>query len=571
MPCPTTVRAYDPVIGELTDELNFGGGSLVEWYRDGATLYALLNDGGQGRLQLIDLSGPMMVASGSLILPRPAANLFVADGVAWIGANEPPFQSTGLMTVDVSAPSSLKLISDIDGGGLAPDAIALTPSGVAVLANRRVGAGGIGLPAVSVVDATDVFQTDALFTQFDLPTVGKSVRLFSGLAYLADDTAGLQVLNYLPFDRGTEAPTVSLSLVADIDPSTPGNQIFEGRTVTVSASIRDDVQVRDVQLLLNNVVVRDEISYPFDLSIPLPTIAQNGSDQALLQVRATDTGGNVALSLPIVVQLVADTIAPAVVSLNPSDGSTQPRSFRRITLSYSEAPDPATLTPATHLLRGPNGVIMPDEFRVRQQGTTVEIVYPPLAIGDYEFVINAANVTDRVGNAVDTTDLVTHFRVDDPMREPTIVWINPGSGLWNDPNNWEPGVVPGENDDVRIDVPGDITVTIDGGQHRVNSLFSNNRLTISGGRLDVTETIQVNNEFLLTGLETADPNDLTTLQHHSTAGNRRPGDHDRREFSALGAARRVDRGDRHRCGRPAGCPVDRRRAVAGRHTPLVRR
>lgn len=506
-----SIRAHDPVTGELTDTLSPGNGSIVEWFRDAASLYLLFNNAGQGRLQVIDLSGPSMVARGSLTLPRLAANLFVSDGVAWIGANEPPFESTGLMTVNVAAPNSLQLISDIDNGGLSPDAIALTASGVAVLANHRVGAGGVGLPAVSVVDATAAFRTDAIFTQYPLPDDGRAVALYAGLAYVADDAGGLQVLNYLPFDRGSVAPTVGLNLVADVDPIRPGNQLFEGQTVVVTASLRDDVQVRDVQLLLNGAVVRDEVSYPFDLTIGLPTIAQAGGNQALLQVRATDTGGNTSLSLPVLVELVPDTIAPTIVSLQPADGSLQPRSFRRVTLTYSEAPDPATLSPSTHLLRGPGGVVAPDAFRVRQQGTTVEIVYPPLAIGDYEFVIAAADVTDRVGNAIGAADVVTQFRVDDPMREPTIVWINPESGLWDDPNNWEPGVVPGENDDVRIDVPGDITVTFSGGLHRINSLFSNNRLVISGGRLDVTETVQVNNEFVLTGLETSSPDNLTTL------------------------------------------------------------
>ena len=76
-------------------------------------------------------------------------------------------------------------------------------------------------------------------------------------------------------------------------------------TVTVPNHISDDVQVRSVELMFDGVVVLKDLSYPYDLTAALPKIADTGN-QVVLQVRATDTGGNVTLSDPIVIDLLKD-------------------------------------------------------------------------------------------------------------------------------------------------------------------------------------------------------------------------------------------------------------------------
>src|SRR5262249_39586261 len=153
--------------------------------------------------------------------------------------------------------------------------------------------------------------------------------LSSGLAYVADADAGLQVVNFVPFDQGSTPPDVSVRLLsADNDPAKPGIQMAPGATVHLAARITDDVQVRNVELLQDGVVVRNELSYPYDLSARLPVVHEPGIE-TVLQVRATDTGGNVRLSDPIRIELAPDLTPPVLLNLDPADNSDKPPPFHK--------------------------------------------------------------------------------------------------------------------------------------------------------------------------------------------------------------------------------------------------
>lgn len=95
------------------------------------------------------------------------------------------------------------------------------------------------------------------------------VAIASGIAYIADGSAGLQVINYRAFDNQGQASTVTIdSSVADFDSNTSGIQVIEGTTIPILTTVTDDVQVRDVELLVNGEVVDRDISFPFDFSVP---------------------------------------------------------------------------------------------------------------------------------------------------------------------------------------------------------------------------------------------------------------------------------------------------------------
>jgi hypothetical protein len=51
-----------------------------------------------------------------------------------------------------------------------------------------------------------------------------------------------------------------------------------------------------------------------------------------------------------------------------------------------------------------------------------------------------------------------------------VYWNNPAGGLWSDPANWAPSVVPGSTDDVYITLDGQYSVTIDSTATSVHSL-----------------------------------------------------------------------------------------------------
>jgi hypothetical protein len=516
------VVSFDPVTFEEVQRLPLGQ-RIVIWRREGSSLFALTSDFATqpATLRVVDLSGLEMVARGSLPLPKIATSLFVSDGVAWIGGFGDSFADAGLMTVDVRALDNLTLISDVDRPGqFLPAGFALNGSGLGIFTGPDPSStiGGVA----GIVNTSMPDQTGEFFTQFSIPQRGQAVALASGIAYVADGSSGLQVVNYLAFDQGSIPPTIVLNLLGgDLDPNTPGLQLLESSSVNLTAHISDDVQVRNVELLVNGLVVRNEISYPYDFSTILPRLA-DGSNRAVLQLRATDTGGNVQLSDPVVIDLLADTVAPGIVNLDPPEGSTQPLSFHKVTVQFSEPVDLSSINATNLELIGPNGTVTPLNIRIRQRGSSFEFVYAPLE-GDYQFVIHVANIRDRVGNPLGAgDDVVRSFRVGNIVREPTIRWINAAGGFWDDPANWDAGRVPGEMDDVRIDVTGGATVTFRDPHagsfppqpvfvSTVRSLVSNNPFSIIGGDFVVTETMQVNNLFQIGGVAAPGPDDFPTL------------------------------------------------------------
>src|SRR6185295_5107686 len=108
----------------------------------------------------------------------------------------------------------------------------------------------------------------------------------------------------------------------------------------------------------------------------------------------------------------------------------------------------------------------------------------------------SANINDRAGNSLGATNFVSHFTV----KAATAVFVNPTGGNWDNPANWDTQQVPGANDDVLIDTGNpSAVVTFRQGNVTVRSLVSNNPLTLTGGVLNVTTTVQVNNAFTLAG------------------------------------------------------------------------
>ncbi len=494
------IQSFDTRSGEVVETLSLGDGEILGLHREGTMLFATNVFGEQGKIHAIDLSGVGMVLRGSLTLPRRGGKMFVAEGVAWIAVVTTVAADDGLMTVDVSQPDILSLLNDTDRNIRSVRDVALNGSGLGVFAGNLGGIVGTAIVAA----AGDPTTTGPTFTQFRLPHLGEAVALSSGLAYIVTRGAGLQVVNFLAFDQGINPPDVTLGVLdTDLDPGRPGIQMLEASTVTLLAQITDDVQVRSVELLLNGDRARNEIAYPYDLSTTLPTIGQ-GDNQAVLQVRAIDTGGNVRLSDPVVIELLPDTAPPILVGLDPPDGSVQPVSRRTVTVNFSEPLAAATATAANFQLIGPGGVVAPLSLRLSQRGAAVQLLYPPLEEASYEFVVHAAAVTDRVGNALGAADMVSRFRVGFATREPTVVWVNPAGGMWEEPSNWldvssQVARVPIATDDVQIDVPGDATITLTS-EREVRTLVSAEAFTIGmGGLLRTAETARVNNTFTLQG------------------------------------------------------------------------
>uniref|UniRef100_UPI003CF3B8E5 Ig-like domain-containing protein n=1 Tax=Massilia sp. TSP1-1-2 TaxID=2804649 RepID=UPI003CF3B8E5 len=375
-----------------------GGTTLTDLAFDGNTLYTMDNS---RHLRAISVTGDVLTARGALQLANGGGKLFVGGGVAYIGGVG-GFQQ-GFSTVNVSNPASLVLLSDPDATNIVNSAIVANGSGLAVSVGAINGAGNM----VHVMDVSDPSRTDRFLTQYLLPGAPRDLALANGLAFVADGSGGLQIVNYAAFDTKGVAPTVSITVdTVDVDPATPGIQVLEGRTVSVRPTIADDVQVRNIELLVNGQVVANDASFPWELITQAPTIASGGTSMTL-QVRATDTGGNTTLSAPIVLAVVPDTFAPVLASISVANGER--RFFvRSIDLTFDEPLDAAKLdlAGATLLRAGSDGqfgtaddTVIGLHFDSRNRGQTLSVIADTfLTPGEYRLSIAPSILADRAGN-----------------------------------------------------------------------------------------------------------------------------------------------------------------------------
>ena len=325
-----SLGVLDRVTGEILSRVNLPNqvGRFTDFFQSGETLFAVSSN---SRLHSIAFGDGSFDELDSIEIPVPPVRrivpedmrLFVANGVAYIsnGIETELVPVTrvkergGYTTFNVSDPSNLTLISDIELDDLGNDKTGnlqtvLNASGLAVIAAGSV----LGL---QVQDASEPGDTYTLLNSFATPGTAEAVAVVGGIAFVADGPAGLQVINYRDFDAQGNAPTVTIEADAlDADPGAAGVQIEEGTTVRIMPTITDDVQVRTAELLVDGVVVQNDLSFPYDFMAVVPNLS-SGVTSIDVQVRATDTGGNSSLSNLVSLEIVPDTIAPTIDSKHP--------------------------------------------------------------------------------------------------------------------------------------------------------------------------------------------------------------------------------------------------------------
>ena len=405
-----TLQAYDLLTGDLLQSLGISGSTLTGLAREALMFYTMDTN---RVLRAIDISGFDMVARGSRSLPDGGGKLFVGNGIAYAPAISGNSRG-GFATADVSDPDSIALISgsDVASPFVAPrTAIASNGSGIGVLIGSPPGS----VPpvhALDLLDISDPANTNAFLTRINLPTSPASIALASGIAFVADGTAGLQVINYLQFDNKGQAPTVAISTSAfDIDPGIAGIQVVQGTSLPILVDVLDDVQVRNVELLVNGQLVANDVSFPFDFSaialsddpnVPVTTV----------QVRATDTGGNTALSNTLTVDLLPDTFAPEIVSVDPPGGAVRIEGHQTVRVGFSEPIDPTGVTAENFTIvnAGPDGQFGDDndvpveiiDIQLRGDNTHVQLTTAPLMLGIYQLQIAEDQIIDRALNPLGT-------------------------------------------------------------------------------------------------------------------------------------------------------------------------
>ena len=359
--------AFDEETGALLQTLSLGA-NITGVARDGSFLYTM--DSGN-TLHTVDLSGLAAVAIGSVTLPGGGNQIVVGNGIAYVGTGGGG--NGGYLTVDVSNPASPVLIHGVDDASIPGTTLALNGSGLGIFAGQiQVFAQGLQ-NYLEVVNTTDPTNTGAKATQYTLPAPANGVAIAAGIGYVADGTSGLLVYNYAGFTPSTAPPVVTITQnPIDIDPATAGIQMTEGSIITIGANVSDPVQVASVQLLIGGKVAANNVSFPFDLSAALPTIAQNGgATTTTVQLRATDAAGNVTTTAATTITLVPDTRPLTLLSENVGEGAILSQFDRTFTLAFSRPVNPATVSAADFEVKDHNGAVVTPQSIVTTGGNRI--------------------------------------------------------------------------------------------------------------------------------------------------------------------------------------------------------
>ena len=321
------LASVDMASGDVIERVQVGAGGLTDVVVARDALYVI--DG--RRLFALALRPGELQVAGSVDaqVNFPAVRLFVGGGVAYVthaqGVNtfslDDPLQPT-LIQATVTPQFGWKhFVADGSGGGLAATG---DRSDLFVTHD------------VSLFDASDPTRTNDLLATFPTPGAARSVALYNGLCYCADNDAGLQVIAYQPADRSGVAPTVSLSTNY-----APITQAEEGQLLRITAAAADDVAVRNCELWVNGIRQSTDGAFPYEFFLVTPLRAVRPTIS--VRVRVSDLGGNFTWSDELVIELVPDQRPPMLTRVVPAPGGVLGRAGG-VAAFTNEVLDPATVT-----------------------------------------------------------------------------------------------------------------------------------------------------------------------------------------------------------------------------------
>jgi hypothetical protein len=265
------------------------GGAVESLAVEGVTLHAVAG----GRLHVLPFGTGIVERRGSVA--AAGGRLFVGNARAHVASGR------GYRVYDVANPDAPTAAGEEATAQLGWKQLAPTGSGY-----------GLGVVGINPREdnGDDIYLYDlrdgvgGFVTRLETPGAARAVSLFNGLGYVADGAAGLQVVNYLPYDALRQPPTGRLVLSLT-------NEATVGGYVVVRAEVADDVQVRNVEFLLDGERLVTDGNFPFEVVYRVPTNRVGGP--LAFTARVFDTGGNLATLTNAPVLAVVDDTEPPVV------------------------------------------------------------------------------------------------------------------------------------------------------------------------------------------------------------------------------------------------------------------
>jgi len=391
-----TVVMVDMGSGLEITRINLTNGRIEDMRLYGGNLFVIR----EGTLYVLEFRNGTLVEVGSVSSPGSRSTtsdtrmrLFVAGGLAY------HVNITGFNIIDVSDPENPVLLHSEVTGAFGWKNIVTNGNGLAI-ATTSPNSTFDGPHHVSVYDVSDSSSSPPFLAEFPTPGVARAVTIYNGIAYVADHTAGMSVVNYLSYDSAGVPPSVTI-----LEPEN-GDSVEGGSVIRVQVEATDDVQVRNVEFYVDNQLLKTDGNFSFEVTLP---VGLNIGDSSVLVARASDTGGNATFSDPVVLNITPDITLPFIVSARPRDGSLV-GNVSGVTIIFSEAIDPDSITgdsfsitsagPDDILGNGDDFVLSGGEFAQNDDGNIVTLAFGDvLDEGTYQINITTA-ITDNIGNPI---------------------------------------------------------------------------------------------------------------------------------------------------------------------------
>lgn len=257
--------------------------------------------------------------------------------------------TSGLNVFDISTPGDPTFLKRHSTSQQGWKQIALNGNGQGFAAVSRNSTND-GDHDVSLYSLGEDGQSLEFVTTFPTLGLASSVTIYNGRGYVADSSQGLQVVNYLAFDRFGIAPEIEIETNATPNEEEGGRLEFEeGKLIDIFADVTDDVQVRNVQFYINDVISGTDGNFPFGFRLQAPLLSE-GEDSFTVHAVATDTGGNMTTSETTSVFLVPDRTPPRIKAIIPKNAAYVGK-ISAITAVSSENLDQSTINSDTFTVR----------------------------------------------------------------------------------------------------------------------------------------------------------------------------------------------------------------------------
>lgn len=467
-----------------------GTGQADDIQLQGGTLFVLT----ASELQAYtDYYGGLRMLS-SVLVPGSPSPLESGRKLSVCGPRAQVGTFTGWHQVDVSNPAQLRLLGSPQGTQAAVHDLVDNGNGLLVATTSF---GGTRTLAVSIYDSSNPADTGRFLGSWDTPGACRGLILHRGIAYVADSSSGLAVVNFRAYDNQGRAPSVALAApLPDDDENTPGIQMISGRAFGVRASATDDVQISRVELLRDGNLIAVDESCPFEFTLSSP-VRSEVQTSFTLQLRAVDTGGNMGQGTVETIQLLPTSMGPQLLTASPARGENV-SDATVLTLRFDRSLDPA----AVDVSRISLIQLGPDDQPGGGDDVTTQLQSPTLSLrgtiltlrpatgllspGSWRLRLEPRAVGSLSGEPLSSAIDLRFTVVPHPA---TAEWISDEPGDWGDASRWSGGQVPGELDHVWIDRPGaptGVLVSLTNRTIKVRSLRVRNPVRLDGVRLTLT-------------------------------------------------------------------------------------